>query len=172
MLICRALSKYGYSGFSLEILECCEPSVVLKREKYYFKLLKPEYNISQEPSSPFLGRKHSDETRAALSGKNHPLFEKPRPEETRAKISASKKGIPKSVETKAKMSASKVGNSYSKNQPNSLKIVVTDLELDTKTTYNSIRAAAKAINLQHSIISKYFKNNRIKPFRGRYVFTK
>ncbi len=70
------------------------------------------------------------------------------------------------------MSASKMGNSYSKNQPNSLKIVVTDLELDTKTTYNSIRAAAKALNIQHSIISKYFKNNRIKPFRGRYVFTK
>jgi group I intron endonuclease len=67
MLICRALLKHGYSNFSLEILEFCTASKLLKREKYYFKLLNPEYNISQEPGSSFLGRKHSDETRAKMS---------------------------------------------------------------------------------------------------------
>jgi group I intron endonuclease len=55
MAICLALFKYGYSKFSLEILEYCEVSELLKREKYYFKLLNPEYNISQEPGSPMLG---------------------------------------------------------------------------------------------------------------------
>lgn len=59
MAICRALLKYGYSNFSLEVLEYCSPNKLLEREKYYFELFKPEYNISQEPGSPMLGRNHS-----------------------------------------------------------------------------------------------------------------
>jgi hypothetical protein len=72
------------------------------------------------------------------------------------------------------MSASKMGNtnSNSKNHPNSKKIEVTDLELDTKTTYNSINEAARALNLPLSSISKYFTRNQIKPYKKRYVFTK
>lgn len=31
LAICRALLKYGYSNFSLEILEYCDPSEVLTR---------------------------------------------------------------------------------------------------------------------------------------------
>ncbi len=45
MHICNSLLKYGYSNFSLEILEYCEPDVRFEKEKYYLKLLKPEYNI-------------------------------------------------------------------------------------------------------------------------------
>lgn len=58
MRICRALLKYGYSNFSLTILEYCEPKDCLVREKYYIDLIKPplgpcgEYNLSQNPSSP------------------------------------------------------------------------------------------------------------------------
>jgi len=62
MNIHRALLKYGYSNFSLEILEYCDFSELLKREKYYIDLLLPEYNIPQEPSAPMLGRMHSEET--------------------------------------------------------------------------------------------------------------
>lgn len=63
MLICRAFIKHDYSNFSLIILEYCSPDKCLEREGYYLKLLKPEYNTSQNPSAPFSGRKHYKETR-------------------------------------------------------------------------------------------------------------
>ena len=43
--ISNALLKYGYSNFSLEILEYCDPIDTIKREQHYLDLLKPEYNI-------------------------------------------------------------------------------------------------------------------------------
>jgi group I intron endonuclease len=67
MPICRSLLKYGYYNFSIEILEYCEPSKCIEREKHYFKLFKPEYNISQNPTAPMSGRKHSDETKQKIS---------------------------------------------------------------------------------------------------------
>lgn len=59
-LIARALIKYGYSNFQLEILEYCEPSNCIDREQYYIDLLKPEYNILKTAGSK-LGSKHSVE---------------------------------------------------------------------------------------------------------------
>jgi group I intron endonuclease len=44
-IIARALIKYGYSNFQLDILEYCEPTNCIEREQYYIDLLKPEYNI-------------------------------------------------------------------------------------------------------------------------------
>lgn len=58
MRICRALLKYGYSNFCLEILEYCDRTELLTREKYYFELLNPEYNLCEEPGST-LGKNHS-----------------------------------------------------------------------------------------------------------------
>lgn len=40
MNISKALLKYGYSNFSLEILEYCSIKQLLDREDYYFGLLK------------------------------------------------------------------------------------------------------------------------------------
>jgi group I intron endonuclease len=91
MNICRALLKHGYSNFSFEILEYCEVSELLKREKHYFDLLSPEYNISTEPTASMLGRKHSEETLKkmldAQKGENHYMFGKKHSEETINKIS-------------------------------------------------------------------------------------
>jgi group I intron endonuclease len=67
-LINEALLKYGYSYFSLEILEFCESSEAILREQYYLDLLKPEYNILKNAGSS-LGRKHSEETKARLKGR-------------------------------------------------------------------------------------------------------
>jgi group I intron endonuclease len=44
-MINSALLKYGYSNFTLEILEYCDSSEVVTREQYYLDLFKPEYNI-------------------------------------------------------------------------------------------------------------------------------
>src|SRR3954469_2289284 len=52
IIICRALSKYGHSKFSLDILEYCEPSILMEREQYYTDLLKPEYNIKLTKAKP------------------------------------------------------------------------------------------------------------------------
>jgi hypothetical protein len=50
-----------------EILEYCLPSKCIKQEKYYLDLLKPEYNISKNPSALFKGCKHSEEARSQIS---------------------------------------------------------------------------------------------------------
>ena len=51
MAINRALLKYGYSNFTLEIIEYCEPSDVIDREQFYLDLLQPEYNILSKAGS-------------------------------------------------------------------------------------------------------------------------
>ena len=60
------LLKNGYSNFSLEILEYCEPSEAVVREQYYLDLLHPQYNILKFSGS-LRGFKHSEETKAKLS---------------------------------------------------------------------------------------------------------
>jgi group I intron endonuclease len=150
MPIYKALLKYGKSKFKLVIIEYCDPKDVISREQYYLDLLNPDYNILKIARSS-LGYKHSEEIRAKISGENHPFFGKPRPEETKAKISAAMMG--------------------NNNQPNSIKIEVTDIELNTKTTYNSINEAARALNFPLSGISMYFNRNQKNPYKGRYVFS-
>src|SRR4051812_30361819 len=81
--ICRALLKYGPAGFSFKILEIVpldsslsdaeQNSALLKVEQKYIDLLQPEYNILKR----------------AGSAKGHKLSE-----ETKARMSASKKGKP------------------------------------------------------------------------------
>jgi hypothetical protein len=88
-------------------------------------------------------------------------------------------GYKHSEENLAKMRVAKKGENNpmfgkknSASQPNSIKIEVTDLYLNSKTTYNSVREAARALNIDRKTISNYFKNNQIKPYKKRYVFTK
>jgi group I intron endonuclease len=60
-MIYRSLLKYGYSNFSLEILEYVAIDKLLSREQYYIDTLQPSYNILLIAGSP-LGRKCSPET--------------------------------------------------------------------------------------------------------------
>jgi len=58
----RALLKYGFSNFSLEILEYCDKKEdAVKREQYYLDYLKPKYNIVKLAGST-LGYKHTEES--------------------------------------------------------------------------------------------------------------
>ena len=79
-MICRALLKYGYSNFKLEILEYCEPSVLIEIEQYYIDTLNPEYNILKVAGSLF-GYKHTIESLQKMSE-----IAKNRSEETIAKL--------------------------------------------------------------------------------------
>ena len=67
MNISKALMKYGYFNFSIEILEYCDKSQLISREQYYMDLLKPEYNILKVAGSS-LGFKHSEESRKKMKG--------------------------------------------------------------------------------------------------------
>jgi group I intron endonuclease len=93
------LLKHGYSKFSLEILEYCDPLSVIKREQHYLDIYQPYYNILKIAGSP-LGRKHTEETKTKISDAkkgtflvedNH-FYGKTHTEEARKKISDAKKG--------------------------------------------------------------------------------
>jgi group I intron endonuclease len=64
MIIYRALLAHSFDNFTLEILEYCEPSVLIEREQYWIDLLRyfvsklPEYNILKIAGSR-LGAKHT-----------------------------------------------------------------------------------------------------------------
>jgi len=56
--------------------------------------------------------------------------------------------------------------------PNSIKIEVVDIKKNITTSYDSIREAARALNISKSVISEYFSRNQQKPYKGRYTFNK
>jgi len=56
--------------------------------------------------------------------------------------------------------------------PNNTRIEVTDNKNDTTTSYDSMSAAAIALNINKRRISAYFLNNQVKPYKGRYTFKK
>jgi len=112
MLIYKAILKYDYSNFTLEILEYCEPEKCIEREQYYIDLLQPEYNFLKTAGS-LLGYKHTKETLAKLSAANvgefNPNFGKTHSEEARAKISAANLNKINTNEIRKKMAAAKQG---------------------------------------------------------------
>lgn len=55
MPINLALLKYKHCNFTFEVLEFCDIDKVMSREKDYFDLLSPEYNILKIPGSPSRG---------------------------------------------------------------------------------------------------------------------
>ena len=87
-IIYSALLKYGYTNFSLDILEYCDKNVLIEREQYYLDNLNPEYNILKAANSR-KGSKHSLKTKALMSlrhkGINNPSFGKRASQETRLK---------------------------------------------------------------------------------------
>ena len=65
LIISRALIKYGYSNFSLTILEYCDKSLTIVREQYYIDKYQPTYNICKVAGSS-LGRLTRGATRIKL----------------------------------------------------------------------------------------------------------
>jgi hypothetical protein len=51
-------------------------------------------------------------------------------------------------------------------------IEVIDNKNNQTTTYDSISAAAIALDIKHSRISTYFSQNQKKPYKGQYTFKK
>lgn len=110
----NAWNKYGEVNFELEILEVVVLELLEEREQYWLDSTKCcdrtiGYNLS--PSSENCrGFVHTEATRAKLSALKKG---KPRSEETKAKISASMIGRQFSEETRAKMRTAQLGKKKS-----------------------------------------------------------
>ena len=142
MPICVALLKYGYHDFSVTILEICDIDFdsVISRDKYFFQVYCPEYNILKTPGSPSRGSgwKHSE---ASIE---------------KIRIAAYKR----SPETLAKLSAV---------QARSIKVEVADMETNA-TTYHAIRTAACILGIDKRYIEHYILLNQVEPVFARYTF--
>jgi len=183
--IYRALLKNGHSNFSITILEYCEPEKCLIREKHYWDIVNPEYNLAKDPTAPMSGRTHSDATKIqisdALKGENHPMYGKNHTEETKTIMSEAHKGKTHSGKTKTKISDALTGEKnpmHNKQKPEgagrpSQQIEVTDITNNQTTIYDSISEAARALNLtSYRIISNYILRNQKNPYKGVYTFKK
>lgn len=138
-----ALLKYGYHNFSLTILEICDVNNLMSREKHFFEKYTPEYNILDTPGSPSRGSgwRHSEATIENM------------------RIAAYNRD--KSPEALTKLSTA---------QPYSIKVEAVDIETNTSTIYNAIKAAARALGIDRRYIEHYIYLNQDKPVLGKYTF--
>jgi GIY-YIG catalytic domain-containing protein len=124
----RALLKYGFSNFSLEILEYCNEDNVLKREQYFIDLLKPEYNIVQTAGST-LGYKHTPESLAKM----------------RDFILSEEVLKRKTLSTKNAAEARKIS------------VIVENIKTKEKTEYGSMTEVGKVLGVHRNAVSQAVK---------------
>nr|YP_010121830.1 GIY-YIG endonuclease [Monilinia fructicola]QRF72206.1 GIY-YIG endonuclease [Monilinia fructicola]QYB19412.1 GIY-YIG endonuclease [Monilinia fructicola]QYB19459.1 GIY-YIG endonuclease [Monilinia fructicola]QYB19521.1 GIY-YIG endonuclease [Monilinia fructicola]QYB19583.1 GIY-YIG endonuclease [Monilinia fructicola] len=155
MYISRAILKHGMSSFSLAVLEYCEPEQCIDRENFYLSLFKPEYNTLEKAASS-LGYIHTLETRKMMSI-SHKLLD-------RSGIKNPSFGVVVSEKTRAKL--------FLAQKDKCQRIEVLDLDTNKTTVYDSIRAAGKALDIQQSRITTYFRQHQSSAYKKRYMFKK
>lgn len=164
-----SLLKYGYSNFSLEILEYCEPSFLLKREEYYMDILNPEYNICKIAGSSKVriasettkkvislvlkGKKLSFEIRNKLIGglgHKHSL-------ESIIKLKNPE------VLAKIKIARANQGPLWKINLllTTAHKTTVINIKENTTKTFVSIREAAKSLNVSNTTLRDYIRTGKL-----------
>lgn len=191
-LINKAILKYGYSKFKLEILEYCDRKVVINREQHYIDTFKPEYNILKFAGSALgyvhsaeaiekmrlkaIGRNHTVETIAKMVGRTHSEVTKNKikkilqTEEVRYKMleaALKRKGTKLPEETREKMKYAQVNRNWV--PVAGIKVEVKDLNTDKVTVYESISKAAEALNIPKGTVGRRVKMNIEKPYKGRYI---
>lgn len=155
MLINRALLKYGYSKFKLEILEYCEPAVAIEREQHYLDLLEPEYNILPKAGSR-LGHKHTEETLAKFRARK-------RSEEHIAALTKHLTKHNRSLEQRLKSKT----RMLKINAEKGFAVEVTNIESGEVVKYESIRQTAQELNTSHVTVMNYIKNKKL--YLGKYI---
>ena len=152
-LICKALLKHGYSNFQLEVLEHCDPSIVIEKEQYYIDLLNPEYNILKVAGSSF-GYKHTVESLKKMSE-----IAKNRSEETIAKLREAALGKKHSEDTIAKLK--EIASNRLKHPVEGIVVEVKDIQTGEITVYESLRSVARDFNTSISPIRSNFANGKL-----------
>lgn len=97
-IIGRAIIKYGYSNFSLTLLEYCDKVDLTAREQYYFDTLKPVYNILKVAGAYVDVFTHTEKTKSRISksvqglnaGENSYWYGRKKSDETKALMSIKK----------------------------------------------------------------------------------
>lgn len=127
VLLQRAWDKYGAEEFEFQVLEyVSDRSELLVREQFYIDSLRscdPSFGFNISPTAgSTLGRKMSEDALAKQRlrmSQNHPMKGRSHTEESRAKMSASRKGVkrgPRPEEFKRRMSAIAMGRVISEAQ--------------------------------------------------------
>lgn len=152
MSISKAMIKYGYSNFTLEILEFCDPSNAILREQHYIDIFKPEYNILKMTGSS-LGYTHTEETLAKFKARSLTP-------EQKANSLVHLKIHNSSPEQREKYRKRILEYNNSKGQ----RVELLDTISNETTLYTTIRQAAKAIGCVHGTIllaDKAFKEKGV-----------
>lgn len=163
MIISKAILKYGYSNFRLEILEYCAPEECIKREQFYIDTLKPEYNILKLAGSS-LGHKHTEETLAKFKERKFSLDHL---EKLRAHLTNLNKNQSEEQKFRARERILKL------NEAKGIKVEVTDLRTNEITVYNSLRKTAEALSTDLKAL-RYNENVQKErgitvPFKKQYI---
>ena len=155
-LICKALLKYGYGGFRLEILEYCPISIVLDREQFYIDKLNPEYNILKIAGSN-LGYKHSEASLKLMSDASKSRNESEEVLKFKREIMLDRKLSKDHLERMAK------------NNPFRVPIILSNIETGENKEFTSLIQAALFLGVHMTTVKRYLVNN--KPYKG-YMITK
>jgi len=152
MSIHKAILKYDYSAFSIEVLEYCKPEDTIKREQYYLDLYQPIYNILRTAGSS-LGRIISEETRLKMKAPKSP--------ENLAKIRAhlaelNSREMPSDIRAKISAGMAKF-NVSTKGRP----VKLTNLETGVTKDYASIREAARSMDASRATLTRYLKRQAL-----------
>jgi len=150
MLISKALIKYGYGNFTLEIIEYCNRSDAIIREQYFLDLCKPEYNLLKIAGSS-LGYIHTENTLAKMRDSRLNWTE-----EQKAKVLDHLKIHNSSVEQREKSRQRLIDYNKSKG----MLIEILDTTTNEISSYSSIRQAAEALGCVHGTILSAEKNKK------------
>jgi group I intron endonuclease len=155
MNIHKALLKYDYSNFTLQILEYCEPSNLITREDDYITSLEPEYNILKKAGSS-LGHKHSEETKTKMKNSSLNRTKEAKLNHLNHLKKLNDKGFSKEVRARISLGLANFNVSTK-----SHKTEVTNIEKNITTEYSSVRHTAKELGTTHKTILRYIKNNKL-----------
>jgi len=146
--IYKALLKYGYSGFRLEILEYCYLEILLEREQFYFDTLNPEYNILKVAGSP-LGYRHSEAAKKLISiaSKNRKVLESTR--DIKREILLGKTLDKEHIENM------RLGNTLRK------PVTVTDTETGNIKEFISLTEAGEYLGISRITVGKYLSKGTL-----------
>lgn len=163
-IIYSSILKHGYCNFSLDILEYCEPNLLISREQYYIDCLKPKYNILTTAGSR-LGSIQSQETRQYIS---KVLINRVFSDESRDKMKIAAKhrlgdktsffGKTHNIATKNKISLTKY-----------VPVKVTNVKTNNITIFASNKDAAEYLRIGESTLRKYKKQAKL--LLGKYLIT-
>lgn len=161
MNIKKALVVYGFINFKLDILEYCEPSVLLEREQYYLDTLKPEYNILKTAGST-AGVKRSEATILKLK-----TIASNRSKETLAKLKSHLEKLNSSQKHKDHLT--KLNTSLEHIAKTAKSVSVYNVETKENLEFRSMTQAAKVFNVHPETIRRCIKNNKL--FLEKYLIT-